>query len=254
MRSVSNVSAFTPRCSASNSRSSARLRALARADTSVDSAQVRAVTGVDLDLGALLDEQGDRYLSAGLQRRRLGAASGAVTLQTRLGVGDLQSHRSGQLDVQGGTVVRGDHDVLVLEHELRGLADHVAGDVDLIEGVAVHEDEVVAVLVQVLHSPLVDVGRLDLGPSVEGLVNDLAGQNRLELGPHEGWALAGLDVLELHDRPELVADIEDHAVLEVVGRSQKRHLFRMTGGCLAGAARSVNAGAPVGRHAGSTSF
>ena len=31
-------------------------------------------------------------------------------------------------------------------------------------------------------------------------------------------------MLELHDRPELVADVEDHAVLEVVGGSQETSL------------------------------
>src|SRR5665811_163173 len=250
---ASNVSALTPRCSASNSRSSARFRALDRADTSVDSAEVRAITSVDLDLGALLDEQRDSDLGARLERRRLGAAGGTVPLQTRLGVGDLQGHGSRKLDVQRGAVVRGDHGVLVLQHELGGIADHVRGDVDLVEGIAVHEDEVVAVLVQVLHGPFVDVGRVDLGPRVEGLLNHLAGQDRLEIGPHEGRTLTGLDMLELHDGPELVADVEDHAVLEVVGRSQERRLFRMTGGWLACAADSVNTAAPVEQHAGSGS-
>src|SRR5450759_2442388 len=222
---ASNVSAFIPRCSASNRRSSARFRALDRADTSVDSAQVRAVTGVDLDLGALLDEQRDSDLSARLERRRLGATGGSVTLQTGFGVGDLQGHGGGQLDVKGSAVVRGDHDVLVLEHELGSIADHVRRDVELVVRVGVHEDEVVAVLVEVLHGPLVDVGRVDLGPCIEGLVDDLAGQDRLELGPHEGRALAWLDMLELDDGPELVADVEDHAVLEVVGRSHARVTF-----------------------------
>src|SRR5450759_417411 len=222
---ASNVSALMPRCSASNRMSSARLRALDRADTSVDPAEVGAVTSVDLDLGALLDEQRDSDLCAGLERRRLGATGGSVTLQAGFGVGDLQGHGGGQLDVQRSPVVRGDHDVLVLEHELGGIADHVRRDVKLVVRVAVHEDEVVAVLVQVLHGPFVDVGRIDLGPRVEGLVDHLAGQDRLELGPHEGRTLPWLDMLELDDGPELVADVEDHAVLEVVGRSHARVTF-----------------------------
>src|SRR5674476_984290 len=81
--------------------SRARLRALERADTSVDSAQVGAVAGVDLDLGALLDEQRDRDLRTRLEGRRLGAAGRAVTLQTRLCIGDLESHGGRQLDIEG---------------------------------------------------------------------------------------------------------------------------------------------------------
>src|SRR5665647_32499 len=92
--------------------SRARLRALERADTSVDSAEVGTVAGVDLDLGALLDEQRDRDLGTGLEGRRLGAAGRAVTLQSRLCIGDLESHGRRQLDVQGGAIVRGHHHVL----------------------------------------------------------------------------------------------------------------------------------------------
>ena len=40
----------------------------------------------------------------------------------------------------------------------------------------------------------------------------------LELGAHERAALAGLDVLELDDVPELSVDVEDDAVLDVIGR------------------------------------
>lgn len=56
-----------------------------------------------------------------------------------------------------------------------------------------------------------------LTPHVERLVDDLAGEHVLELGAHEGRALAGLDVLELDDGPELAAfELEHQAVLEVV--------------------------------------
>src|SRR5687767_873051 len=98
-RSASRSRAFRPRCSASNSRSTARLRALDRADmgaaqsASADATEVRAVPGVDLDLGALLEEQGYLDLRAGLEGGRLRAAGGAVTLQAGLGVGDLEDDR-----------------------------------------------------------------------------------------------------------------------------------------------------------------
>src|SRR4029079_95503 len=76
-------------------------------------------------------------------------------------------------------------------------------------------------LVEVLHRALVDVARLDLGAGVERLVDDLAGEDGLELGAHERGALAGLHVLELDDGPELSLDVEHHAVLQVVGRSHR---------------------------------
>jgi hypothetical protein len=99
--------------------------------------------------------------------------------------------------------VEGDDRVLVLQQVLRGVTDDPGLTRDLVVGVTVHEDEVRAVVVEVLHRPLVDVRGLDLDAGVEGLVDDLAGQDVLQLGPHEGRALAGLDVLELDDGPQL---------------------------------------------------
>ncbi len=142
----------------------------------------------------------------------------AVALQARLGVGDLEDHRGRQLDEQHVALVAGDDDLLVLEEELRGVADGLGAHRDLVVGVTVHEDEVGAVVVEVLHVPLVDARGLDLHPGVEGLVDDLAAHDVLQLGAHERRALAGLDVLELHDGPELALEVEDEAVLEVVGR------------------------------------
>jgi hypothetical protein len=98
---------------------------------------------------------------------------------------------------------------------------------------AVHEHEVGAVVVEVLHRALVDVGGLDLDAGVEGLVDDLAGQDVLQLGAHEGRPLAGLDVLELDDGPQLAVDVEHKAVLQVVGG---RHA------CTAFVCRSAGAG------------
>src|SRR6478672_431392 len=217
-RSASRSRAFSPRCSASKRMSTARLRALERAATSAHAAEVRAVAGVDLDLGPLLEEERDVDLGAGLERGGLGATGGAVALQARLGVGDLEDDRGRQLDVEHRTVVRRDLRGLVLEEVVGGVADGGLGDADLVVGRAVHEDVVGPVLVEVLHVATVDVRGLDLDARVEGLVDDLAGQDVLELGPHERRALAGLDVLELHDGPELALEVEDQAVLEVVGR------------------------------------
>src|SRR5699024_6805043 len=84
-RCSSRSPTLTPRCSASNSSSRARLRALVRAAMSVHAAEVGTVAGVDLDLGAGLEEEGDLDLGTGLDRGRLGAAGGAVPLQARLG-------------------------------------------------------------------------------------------------------------------------------------------------------------------------
>ena len=83
---------------------------------------------------------------------------------------------------------------------------------------------------------------------VERLVDDLAGQHVLELGAHEGAALAGLDVLEPDDGPQLSVEVEHQPVLQVVGGGHG--CLRVLGGaCLHGrgaprSARPVRPGSP----------
>ena len=92
------------------------------------------------------------------------------------------------------------------------------GHVHLVVVAGVHEDEVVAVAVQVLEVAAVDGREVDLGAGVEGAVDDLAAQHVLHLGAHERAALAGLHVLELDDVPELSVEVQHAAVLDVIGR------------------------------------
>ena len=56
-----------------------------------------------------------------------------------------------------------------------------------------------------------------LVPALKVLSTFLPDSTLRSLVRHEGRALAGLHVLELDDGPELTLDLEDHAVLEVVG-------------------------------------
>ena len=58
-------------------------------------------------------------------------------------------------------------------------------------------------------------------PAFEGLVDGLAGQDVLDLGAHEGRALAGLDVLEFDNLPELAVDHHNQAVLQIIGRCHR---------------------------------
>jgi len=113
-------------------------------------------------------------------------------------------------------LVQRHHRRLVLQQVVRRVADGALGDRDLVEGVAVHEDEVGTVAVEEGHVPAVDGGGVDLGAGVEGPVDDLPGEHVLQGGAHEGTPLAGLHVLERRDRPQLAVQVEHQAVLQVV--------------------------------------
>src|ERR1700750_991427 len=123
-----------PRASAAKSTSRARLRALVRAvgcpdgaaTSALDAAEVGAAfAGVDLDLLALLDEERDLDLVAGLERGGLGAGPGRVAPDTGVRVGDQELDGGGQLDEEHAALVGGDDDLGVLEHVVLGVGDQV---------------------------------------------------------------------------------------------------------------------------------
>ena len=66
-------------------------------------------------------------------------------------------------------------------------------------GLLIHEVVQVAIVVAVSHVLALHEGLLELSGGVEGRLGDGAGHHVLHLGADEGSALAGLDVLELHD-------------------------------------------------------
>src|SRR5665647_2323446 len=230
-RSSSVATGSVPRRSDSNSRSSACLRALCRAEVrgralscgalTSDAAEVAAIARVDLHLLAGHDEQRDLDLQAGLDGRRLGAAGRPVTLQAGLGVGDLELDRRGHVDEERDALVDGHRDRAVLEEVVLGVAHRLFRDDELRVVGVVHEHVAVAVVVQVLHLAAVHGGRVDLGVGVERAVDDLAAQHVLELRAYDRVALARLVVLEPDDAPQLTVEVEHHAVLEIVGRSHE---------------------------------
>jgi hypothetical protein len=107
-----------------------------------------------------------------------------------------------------------------------GVAHGASGHPGLVVVLGVHEDEVLALAEEVLHLALVDVGDVHLHAGVEGPVHHLAGHHVLQLGAHEGAALAGLYMLELDDGPEVAVEVQGYAVLQVVRGRHVCHLSR----------------------------
>ncbi len=92
----------------------------------------------------------------------------------------------------GGALVGRDLDGHVLEQEAGTVAERLRRDRDLVVGLAIHEDVVGAVVVQVGHVAAVDRRGLDLDAGVPGLVDGLAGEHVLQLRAHDAGPLPGL--------------------------------------------------------------
>ena len=67
---------------------------------SLGAAEVLAGAGVDLDLLAGLDEEGDLDLCAGLEGCGLGRVGSGVACKAGVGVGDYEVNEEGRLDVE----------------------------------------------------------------------------------------------------------------------------------------------------------
>ena len=94
---------------------------------------------------------------------------------------------------------------------------------DLLERLLVHEDDLVAGVVEVLDVLRLRADARHLLAGAERLVDDGARADALQLRAHERAALARLHVLELDDAPDLPVELDVHAVLELVGGDRLGH-------------------------------
>src|SRR6266545_3964831 len=179
-----------------------------------DAAQVLRAPGVDLHDVPLVEEE--RHLDDGpaLERGRLGAARGRVTADARVGLGDRELHERRQLDRHRAAVDEEDVDVGIFLEEVARVADLLRRQRDLVVGLRIHE-VIAVVLVEVLHVLVLEVDQLHFFAGAERVVDDAPLPHVLELGAHEGAALAGLDVLEIDDGVWLPIELDLEALLEL---------------------------------------
>ena len=107
--------------------------------------------------------------------------------------------------------------------ELEGVGDRRARQLELLERLLVHEHDVVAGVVEVLHVLDLGVDARELLPCAKRPLDDRAALEVLHLRANECAALPRLDVLELDDPPDLAVDLDVHPVLELVGADRLGH-------------------------------
>src|SRR5207302_7148564 len=102
------------------------------------------------------------------------------------------------------------------KQELQVVLDARARQVDLLVRLLVHEHDVLARVVEVLHVLDLRVDAGELLPGAERPLDDRAAGQALQLRSDERTALAGLDVLELDDPPDVAVELDMSAVPELV--------------------------------------
>src|SRR5690606_25561032 len=183
---------------------------------SLDPADVLAGPRVDLDHLVLADEQGHAHDRAGLQRRRLAAATGGVTTHARVRFGDLEFDEVRRIDEDRHAVPQRHHALFLALEPLGRVAHAVPVGLDLLETGGVHEVPMLAVGVQELHVGIDDVGGLDRVGRLHGDFLHPAALDAAVLHARERLTLARLDVLGVGDDARVVVDQDLHPVLDVV--------------------------------------
>ena len=183
----------------------------------LDAAKVAAVTSVDLDDFAFVDEEGHADFGACLHAGGLEGVGGGVALEARLGPSDGQFHLHGDVGIEDGLGggVGDDLDVLTFLHEVDAV-DLVLGDGNLLEGLVVHEDVVLAFHVEELIAATLNAHILEFLADVEAALQHVAAHHVLESGAHDGVTLARLHVEEVDAEIELAVHTDAGALLDVL--------------------------------------
>ena len=151
------------------------------------------------------------------EHRRLVGRGGRLALHRRLGLDDLERHPLRQLDRDRVALEDREHAGHALLEVDRLVADHVARDGDLLVALRVHEDVVVAVLVEVGVLAVLDEGALDLLGGLVALrrLHPVGDAAHVDLGRRR--ALAREEAFGREDGVELAVDLEDVALADGAG-------------------------------------
>ena len=150
---------------------------------------------VDDDLFANVDEERHGDDGTTVERRRLIATTGGVTLETRISVDNLESVRVRDFAADDLAVPL--HDA-ALHSLLNKLAHGDRRYAKLFERFHVHEHEIIAILVSVLHLGLVHLSKLKLFTRAKRLFVRVTGEQVAKLGANERGTTTRLDVHELY--------------------------------------------------------
>src|SRR6185437_12833102 len=196
---------------------------------------VGAVFGENDDLRAGHDMRRHHGANAVGEHRGLERARCGLPFDDRFGVRDFQRHPRRQHDGDRKAVVLRQPDFHVFLQVGRHVADHVRTDVNLVERLRVHEDVVIAVLIEEVLRALLDERLLQ---GVGGLVA-LVDLHAVRDAPHfelrHRRALAGMDVLRGQNDIKLAVLLHDMPFADIAcNDGNQSHLYPETAGVIAG--------------------
>ena len=179
--------------------------------------QVAAVACVNLHEVAFVNEERHTDLNTSLKSSRLQSVCSCIALDARLRVCDAEVGLNRHLTEEHslGRSVRNNFDNVALLHEVN-TSDEVARDWNLVVCLLVHEDIVLALLIEVLVRTTLYAYILELLADVEATLQNATVNNVLQLNSHESVTLAWFYVKEVDDEEQLAIHADAGSHLDVL--------------------------------------
>ena len=179
---------------------------------------VRAVARVYFNRLALVDEEGYTYGSTRLYGGRLQCIGCCITLQSRLGIGNLLLNLDRHVCIEYGIGrgIRYHVHYLAFEQEVYTV-DQVVSDGNLVESLLVHELVVVTVVIQILIGTTLYTHILQLLTDVEAAFQYVSVYYVLQLGTHEGVSLTRLYMQKVDAEVKLAVHADASSDFDVLG-------------------------------------
>ena len=179
--------------------------------------QVAAVACVNLHEVAFVNEERHTDLNTSLKSSRLQSVCSCIALDARLRVCDAEVGLNRHLTEEHslGRSVRNNFDNVALLHEVN-TSDEVARDWNLVVCLLVHEDIVLALLIEVLVRTTLYAYILELLADVEATLQNATVNNVLQLNAHESVTLAWFYVKEVDDEEQLAIHADAGSHLDVL--------------------------------------
>jgi hypothetical protein len=184
-----------------------------------------ACPGIHLDKFTLSDEQGDLDNCSGFDSTVFQSIGSGIAPEAGFGIGDFQGDERRQFTGERsfGVSMEQYFDLLPLLQELGGINERL-WDIDLFEGLEMHEVVIAVFPEKVLVLSPFYPGDLDPFTGIEGVRDDAPVLKVLELGTDERGSFAGFDMLKFDNAVKVVVEFDDETIPDVCRCSHKMKL------------------------------
>ena len=179
--------------------------------------EVAAIASVNLNEVAFVHEERHAYFNASLKSGRLQSVSGCIALDARLRVCNAEVGLYRHLAEENclGRSIGNHFNDIALLHKVN-TSDEIVSDRNLVVCLLVHEDIVLALLIEVLIRTTLYTNVLQLLADIEAALQNSAVNNILQLYAHESVALTRLYMEEVDDEEQLAVHTDACSHLDVL--------------------------------------